>query len=369
MKKWIRVTALLLAAALSLSMTAFAAETTPVFHIEAEAETVDVGDTVEVTISVTDNPGIACVIYEVAYDTALLSCGEQDVQLERILTDGGFAYAVNPDYNGRLRIVATSAYDTQENGPLFTLRFHALKAGTSAITLEVEEVVSNLEDIDFRDDSTSVTVQGGTQSGSAAQERPSQNEGAEAKPTQQPAKSAFVDVSEDAWYYSSVQYVVDKGLFSGISDDRFAPDDSMTRGMFVTVLYRLAGSPAAGRAAFTDVSDSDWYAVSVAWANANGIVGGVGNGLFAPNQPITREQLALILYQYAKGTSPGTEGLFRTFYPDGREISDWALTAMAWAVDQGILSGKTGNQLDPKGTATRAEAATMLMRLSQQGQS
>lgn len=365
MKKWTKWTALLLAAALTLSMPVFAAGQVPTFQLEAETGTLEVGETVEVTLSVANNPGIGCIVYEVIYDTGLLSCGEEDVLPEKILSDGGFMHVVNPDCDGKLRVVAVSAQDTAENGPLFTLRFHALKAGTTEIRLEMEEVVSDMEDIAFRGDAISVTVTGETSEPESKPERPAE----ETKPEPvSPAKLSFVDVTEQDWYYTSVQYAVAHGLFSGVSADHFAPNSSMTRGMFVTVLYGMAGKPQADKAEFSDVAERDWYAKGVAWASANGIVSGVDRDKFAPNSPVTREQLALMLYQYAKGTSPGTEGLVRTFYPDGKEISDWALTAFSWAIDQGLLSGKTGNLLDPKGTATRAEAATMLMRLAEKNQ-
>ena len=177
--------------------------------------------------------------------------------------------------------------------------------------------------------------------------------------------SPFDDVPREAWYTEAVDFVAGRKLFSGVSEGSFAPDQSLSRGMLVTVLYSLEEPDFSGRAdAFDDVADSAWYAQGAAWAVEEGIVSGYGNGLFGPDDPVTREQLALMLYRYAQNLGLSTAGrdTLRSFY-DSWTISPWAEDAMAWAVDSGILSGRPGGLLDPSGLTTRAEAAVMLRQL------
>lgn len=175
--------------------------------------------------------------------------------------------------------------------------------------------------------------------------------------------TGFTDVPSNAWYAEAVQYVTEQSLMNGTSETAFSPMLSMSRSMLVTVLYRLAGEPDAGECAFTDVASGTWYTDAVAWAAANGIVTGTTTTTFAPDAAVTRESLAVILYRYAemKEQAQGEKGDL-TAFADGTSVSDWAAEAMAWAVGEGILTGKSGNTLDPQGTATRAEVATILMR-------
>ena len=174
----------------------------------------------------------------------------------------------------------------------------------------------------------------------------------------------FTDVTEGTWYYDAVRYAYGNDLMAGTSATTFSPNLTTTRGMIVTILYRLEGSPTASTApAFTDVPDGQWYSDAVAWAATNNIVGGYGNGLFGPDDPITREQLAAILYRYAQYKSYDTtasDDLSR--YTDLGQLSEWAQEAVAWANSEGIISGTSADTLAPKDSATRAQAAAMMMR-------
>lgn len=179
--------------------------------------------------------------------------------------------------------------------------------------------------------------------------------------TQTP-QTTFADVPASAWYCDAVEYVYENGLMSGVSSGRFAPDDTLTRAMLVQTLYAMEGRPAAASAGFADVASGDWYASAVNWAAANGVVSGVSETGFGPNNALTREQLALILYRFAqyKGYDvTGTSDL--AAYADGSSVSGWAAEAMGWAVDAGLISGVGGNQIAPTGTATRAQVAQILM--------
>ena len=172
---------------------------------------------------------------------------------------------------------------------------------------------------------------------------------------------SFADVKSNDWYYSSVRYAYDNGLFSGVSHDSFGPGDSMDRSMLATVLYSLDGKPAAGKSGFADVADGAWYADAVAWAAEHGIVSGVGGGSFTPGGTITREQLAVMLYRYAqyKGYDVSKTADL-SGYADQDKLSDWAAQAVQWACGSGLMAGRSAAQLAPEGTLTRAEAATML---------
>ena len=172
----------------------------------------------------------------------------------------------------------------------------------------------------------------------------------------------FDDMGSAVWAQDAVDFVTARELFGGTSDKTFGPNEQMNRAMLVTVLHRLEGKPvAAGENKFADVQDRQYYTEAVQWAFENSIVTGTDKG-FEPEGAITREQLAAILYRYMG--SPKTEAGELNF-TDASNVSDWAADAMLWATQQGIITGKGVNNLDPQGNATRAEVATMLMRLMQ----
>lgn len=173
----------------------------------------------------------------------------------------------------------------------------------------------------------------------------------------------FTDVKEADWFYDAVQYVYENGMMSGTGTSTFSPDTTTTRGMIVTILHRMEGTPSAAGEEFTDVPAGQYYSNAVAWASANGIVSGYGNGVFGPNDTITREQMATILYRYAqfKGYETETTGDISTFADDS-QVSSYAVEAMNWAVGSGLISGVGNNTLAPKGSATRAQVAVILMR-------
>ena len=145
---------------------------------------------------------------------------------------------------------------------------------------------------------------------------------------------------------------------SGTGSNTFAPGDNLTRAMLAQILYNNEGKPATSGNSFTDVQSSAWYADAVTWATQKGIVSGYGNGQFGPNDNITREQLAVMLWRYAGQPASSTE---LDSFTDIDKANDYALTALRWAVEKGIISGKGSGTLDPTGNATRAEVAQMLM--------
>ena len=184
-----------------------------------------------------------------------------------------------------------------------------------------------------------------------------------AKADETPSKTTFNDVSANDWFASAVDYVTGKGMMNGTADNTFSPKANTTRGMVVTVLYRLENQPSTSAASFTDVASGAYYANAVAWANANGIVSGYGSGKFGPNDKVTREQLAAILYRYAQYKKYDVSGANSLDgYTDVQSVSSYAVPALQWANAAGVVTGKSGSKLDPKGNATRAVVAAMLMR-------
>lgn len=177
----------------------------------------------------------------------------------------------------------------------------------------------------------------------------------------------FTDVKSGDWYADAVNYMVGCGLMRGVSDTEFAPEQNVTRAMFVTILYRLNGSPKAGSVAFSDVDSGEWYYDAVAWATENGIVNGVSDTEFAPGENITREQLAAMMLRYAKAQGRDTsvgENTNILSYDDFAQISEYAISAIEYAVGCGLINGKSETTLAPQDNATRAETAIIIMRFA-----
>ena len=183
--------------------------------------------------------------------------------------------------------------------------------------------------------------------------------------TQNP-KLPFTDVNENYWFYTAVKYNYENKMILGLNDTTFAPNKTLTRAMLVTILHRMEGMPyQAGVSKFPDVQDTTaYYYVAVKWATANNIVSGYDNGNFGPNDPITREQLAVILNQYCKykGKYKAVTADLNQF-KDANKISSFAKWGMNWAVGSGVITGNAETKtLNPQGTATRAETASMLYK-------
>ena len=175
----------------------------------------------------------------------------------------------------------------------------------------------------------------------------------------------FADVSENEWFYGAVEYAAKNGLMNGVSDNEFAPNAALTRAMFVTVLYRMENEPETANAAFTDVVSGSWYEKAVAWAYAGGLVTGVSETEFAPEDTITREQMAAILYRYAKFKGMDVSVRGETSYTDKDAISDYAADAVIWAATKAVMSGNADGSFAPADNATRAEAAAVFMRIQE----
>ena len=174
----------------------------------------------------------------------------------------------------------------------------------------------------------------------------------------------FLDVASDAWYYDAVAYVYENGMMNGTSSNVFSPNATTTRGMIVTMLYRLEGEPrVSGTSTFDDVANGMYYADAIAWAAGNDIVTGYDETTFGPNDAIAREQMAAILYRYAqyKGYRT-TASADLSGYVDAGDVSSYALSALQWASAEGLVTGTSSTALTPGGSATRAQVATIFMR-------
>ena len=186
-----------------------------------------------------------------------------------------------------------------------------------------------------------------------------------------PESLPFTDIADNAWYADAVRYVYKHGLMAGTSATTFAPDVTTSRSMIATILWRMAGSPVVNYAMnFADVPQDQWYSEAIRWATSEGVVTGYGNGLFGTNDPITREQLATMLWRYAQSegydVSVG-ESTNILSYTDVADLADYAIATMQWAVGAGIINGTgDGSTLSPQGQATRAQAAVMLTRFCEE---
>ena len=278
------------------------------------------------------------------------------------------------DYNGSSSSSGSTRYtvsvEDTDNGSVEVSPTRASKGSTVTVTVKPDEgyELDELTVTDKNGESVKLTDKG---DGKYTFKMPASKVTVEAVFTAvepEPEGLPFTDVTSGDWFYDAVAYVYDKGMMEGTTDTTFAPAMNLTRSMIAQVLYNLEERPEApGAAGFPDVAADAWYADAVNWAAARGIVKGYDTGAFGPEDSVTREQLAAILYRYAqaKGYDTTQGGMAVREFRDSASISDWAQEAMAWAVNAQVLSGKGNGVLDPQGTATRAEVAQMLMNFGE----
>lgn len=263
----------------------------------------------------------------------------------------------------------TGAYEPIDPNATYTLASHnyMLKQGGDGFSMFGADNVNLLLDETMVDSEVLITylednlggVIGDTYADPYGQGRIHINE--EAVPEEPGDALPFNDVAESDWFYSAVEYVYEHNLMNGVSDDQFAPQTNLTRAMMAAVLANLENASASGDAQFTDVADDAWYADAVNWAAENGIVNGYEDGTYRPNDNLSREQMAAMLYNYAayKGYDLSATDNLGAF-TDAGDVSSWAHDVVAWAVGADLLHGTDTNTLNPVGTATRAEVAAIL---------
>ena len=318
--------------------------------VPSEPET-DVTFDVTVSISALDSTWLAAKSVTVKNGSKVYHALKKAFEENNITADGlDEGYIKSVTANGK----TLAQFDKGVNsGWLYYVNGDIPQVGITDYTLNSGDKIELKYTSDYKQDTPSISGGGSSKKDDTKKD--------EEKADENPSwENPFADVNDKDWFFDAVKFSSEKGLFNGVSDSEFAPYDNVTRGMFVTIMHRTANSPESNGNKFADVKAGSYYEKATAWAAENGIVNGVSETEFAPDDNITREQIAVILYNYAKGEAP--EKLSADAFADTQSISDWAADAISWAVSKGIINGKENNMLDPKGTATRAEAAAMMMR-------
>lgn len=249
------------------------------------------------------------------------------------------------------------------SGWMYVLNGNYVNTGASEKTVSAgDEVIWFFTD-DYSKEKGSENYRPSTSGGGGGGSAPVvKEEGKQEEVKPEPVKT-FADVEKDVWYSEAVDYVLKNNFMKGESETEFKPENNMTRAMLVTVLYRMAGEPETEKETdFNDVAKDSWYKNSVMWATEKGIVAGYEDNTFKGDENITREQLALILYRFAKGEEAKDN---ISEYEDAEEISDYAITALNWAVENKLINGVSEKRLAPKETATRAQIALIIMRYAE----
>lgn len=299
------------------------------------------GETVTLSLTVSDNPGFAAFTFGFDFDSSAFE-----------VVNASHDSDIGGQSNYKTRLVWFRSGDFTGNGVIaeITVKISENAAG-GKYPFDLSYVLGDFSN--FNEDNVPLTVI----PGSITVERDDQPD----------ASDVFDDVKPEDWFCPYVTYVYNAGLMKGTSSTRFSPGESMSRAMLVTVLWRVEGSPVPGvKAPFLDLSE-DWYRNAVVWAYENEIVKGVTETLFSPNSPLTREQIAAIFFRYAgfKGRDVSVRGDLGGF-PDLQKVSGYAVESMAYAVGSGLIAGDKGKDgllfLNPLGKATRAQVATILQR-------
>lgn len=363
-----RILSLLLALCLCFGMTVTASAAGTALKVQAPETLPAVGKTFEVTVSISGNPGLGAVQYTLGFDKTAVTCTR--VKLGELLE--GTVSATNPAASDGARIAAATVDPVEGDGVLATYTFKVLKQSDAKLVLK--DVILDMPA--GKPMNPSVHITGGQASSGAV---PPVSGGAAEQPEQPPVPETpveeetvtlpqtFTDVPESYWAAAQIQRAADKGLISGYADGSFRPGNSVTRAQFVTMLWRMAGKPAAsGAAPFADtVSLNADFRAAIAWAAENGYVNGVTATAFAPNNTITRQQAMAILFRY-NGSVSGMELMFGSMYDsqytDSGTVGAFAKPGVYWAIYNGIVNGTTPTTIAPHGTATRAQIAVILLR-------
>ena len=328
------------------------------------------GQEIQVQAVLSENPGIINLSLTVHYN-------ENCLTLKKVEDAGILGKAYHADQLKAPYQLSWSSdpgtKDITATGTLATLTFEVVKdapAGSYQMMAACSDALNQAQrDVSARAEWYNFTVKAG--GGTSTQQPTSPSTPAQpAAPVSSdqdcPAKG-FTDVDTSLWYHDGVDFVLKSGLMNGVSDNQFAPNADTTRAMLVTILYRMAGSPAVtGASAFADVPAGTWYSDAVNWAASSGVVKGVSDNSFAPNQPVTREQLATILYRFAQtGSANMNVSADLSGYADAASISGWASDGLSWACGAKLIQGKDGNLLAPGDNASRAQIATILLRFAE----
>ena len=367
-----RIGALGLAAVLLLAMVcpALAANGKAEFSLKGPEGPIKAGESFTVTVEIKDNPGFVSLEFAVPYDSDLVDCTEmeQGTALDKAMS------AVNPSGKDGARFAAASGTVIETDGIVAQLTFSA-KADIAELKMTIQDVL--LFNVNGEEVQYSLSPLGSSQSmdpGGISVPVPSEPQPVsepEVKPEPQPdtlpqhvKDFAFTD-TENHWAEGFIARAAELGLFKGYEDGSFKPNVDVTRAQYVTVLYRMADSPAvSSQAPFTDIANqSQEFRTAIAWGYENGYLNGKGEGVFDPTGPVTRQEAMKILFGYDGGVS-GMETMFTGIYDqnftDSDQLASWGKAAMYWGVFQTIIAGTSDDTLSPNGTATRAQLAKIL---------
>ncbi len=335
-----------------------------------------VGDTLTVTVSLAENPGFAALQFDLVYDTAVLSC--TGCRLGELLKKAAIT-ACNSEDDGAITVAAATTDEIRGDGPLAALTFKVIGKGEARLSVDVEAFC----DIDYNElaytaladsvaavDATSGAGGsgggGGANSGSSPGANPGPGSGGAATGSgglNSPAY-LFADTAGH-WAAPYIEKAAGLGLMTGFEDGRFRPDDNMTRAQFAVVLWRMAGKPeSSGASGFRDIRAA-WYEKAAAWASEKGYIKGTGGLSFSPDSPVTRQELAAMLFRYSGGVSGEAAllgAIYDGLYADSAELAEWGREPMYWAVYHKIINGVTETELSPKSPATRAQVAAIIAR-------
>ncbi len=359
----------------------------PAFETSATSDTVIINDTTYLLVDLKNNAGFGAAQFCILYDADKLLL--EDVTLGEILPGTAITH-VNTDVLGEINFSVISLENIMESGTVLIAKFKAVSDGTAKFDFKLLAYAdSDTTSLDATGSDTEITVKSeeGENPPPPVTTEPPQTDTppagwippvivippvtesppvTDAPPVTEippevitPPEITFADVSRSHWAHDYIRDAVGAGLFNGTGENTFSPEMPMTRAMFVTVLHRYANKPPAVSAPFTDIEPS-WYAAAVYWASENRIVNGTGDNKFSPHQYITRGEMAVILCRYMSGKS-ADPNILHTFADSGA-IPDWGRDAMAWAVEKGLIRGRTGDSIAFSDTATRAEAAAIFMR-------
>ncbi len=322
--------------------------------VSAPAALPDVGRSFQVTVSVAGNTGFHAVQLKLAYDEAVVAC--TDVALGDVLK--GTLSATNPRAaRGQVgaMVAAASTERIDRDGSLAVFTFRVVQQGKPGFRLLEDEFSA----ADGSAIAHTVAMSG---QGTAAPTVPDETGSAPSQTSGTP----FTDVPETFWAAKDIRQAAERKLVAGYTDGSFRPERNVTRAEFVTMLWRLSGSPTvAGQTGFADVPDESWFAGQVAWAAQQGYVKGKSAVSFDPNGAVTRQEAMTILFRYSGGQSGGElmlTSIYDAQFSDSGALAAWAKPAMYWAVYRGLITGVTPETLVPAGNATRAQIAVILVR-------
>lgn len=323
--------------------------------------------TVTINIGISEQSAVCGGKFDVVYDNTLLT--PKSYLVAESVED--YTAIVNLNYaDNAIRFSFAGTEEMKESGTIIQIVFDIIKDADFETEIKIDnlkladtdankiEAISENATVNYKQEVKQVVVR-------------SQSSGKKSNPTtakEDTIKNIFSDINESDWFYDFVISAYESGLMQGMSENSFEPSSKLTRAMFITVMHRMGDLPKVKKQSnFTDVDDGAWYADAIAWGYENKIISGISETEFDPNDNITREQIATILYRYAKYKGMNVNNIASaadiTAYPDAVQISDWAINAMRYCISKKIITGDDTGNIFPQNYASRAEMATMVVRL------